>query len=56
MNHLNEVMKEFEKNLKQDFHISNEDMQKENIKYRRKIMIAKVKYHFIKFIRFLFPF
>ena len=56
MNHLEEVMKEYEKNLKQDFHISNDDMHQENIRYRKKILIAKIKYHFRKIIYFLFPF
>ena len=55
MSHLDEVMKEYEKVLTEDFHISNDEMQQENIRYRRQILIAKIKYHLRKIINFLFP-
>ena len=56
MTHLDEVMKEYERVLTEDFHISNSEMQQENIRYRRQILIAKIKYHFKKIIHFLFPY
>lgn len=55
MTHLDEIMKEYEKVLTEDFHISNGEMQQENIRYRRLILIAKIKYYLRKIIHFLFP-